>query len=459
MNYYGSPLSTIQMPKESTKKKQQQQAKVQPPPKVRTVQDGIRQPVRKATGLLDSMSDAMRLYGPIVSGMAKIVGMGDYTVESNTISTSGSASQSVPNFPAMRGNRLRHKECLGVITAPNTTEFAILKKIQLNPGLTESFPWLAAFAGNFTGYKVHGAAYVFESNTSEYSAVPYMGTLCIGTRYDTREPDFSSMVEMQNCKFSVSAKPSQNIIHPIECKDGFQPFDSWMVRRGNENSTLYGYDKCNVFVAAEGLQASTNVLGRLWVTYDIELINPVTPVEKVVPTGGRCVMADTGGNSVNPNVITGNIHPVTALFNNWNDNVAFNLGGEGVFNVDIAKYNNATLTAAPYAVVMNEGTIRVYKPCVLFFDWKVTGTSLTNGSYSFQVKNYPSTDGSGVVLRRTQGTGNSSTFIGEGSQAVCVLTNPQVDVPPAQNSYYIEFELINIGGTITNVSASLTVAY
>lgn len=429
----------------------------------RTVQDGVKQTARRPFGFLDSMSDAMRLYGPVVSGMAKIVGMGDYTVESNTISTSGTASQSVPSFPAMRGNRLRHKECLGVITAPNSSDFSILKKIQLNPGSATAFPWLASFAGNFTGYKVHGAAYVFESNTSEYSAVPYMGTLCIGTRYDTREPDFGSMVEMQNCKFSVSAKPSQNIIHPIECKDGFQPFDSWLVRRGNEASVLYGYDKCNVYVAAEGLQASTSVLGRLWVTYDIELINPVTPVATIPPpppppAGCKAVMADTGGNTTFPSIITGNIHPVTALFNNWNNNEAYTLGGEGTFNVDIAKFNSTTLTAAPYAVVTNEGTIRVYKPCVLFFNFKVTGTTLGASTYSFGVKSYPE-DGSGAVIRREQGTGNSATYIGESATAVCVLVNPKSDVTPATNDYFIEFELTNLGGTITNVSASLIVTF
>lgn len=257
---------------------------------VNVLQTAKLRPPRDSGGFGSAVGTLARL---AATGISKIVGMGDYTIEQNSLSEqmgkAGSAVSTVPAFSPMSNNRVRHRECLGVVKVPSTTGFNIIKKLRVNPTDVDTFPWLSAMGSNFTSYRVHGAALVYESNTSEYSATPYMGTICLGTRYDTRESDFSSMVEMQNAKFSVSAKPSQHILHPLECKPGFQQVDVWLCRRGNETATEYLYDKCNMYVATEGITAAAGtVLGRLWLTYDIELINPVlsppNTVTQVLPS-------------------------------------------------------------------------------------------------------------------------------------------------------------------------------
>jgi len=224
-----------------------------------------------------------RLVDMGLSGVSKIFGMGDYVVEENSLADvmgkSGSAVHSVPSFTPMANNRIRHRECLGVVRVPLNAGFNIIQTLVFNPTHSATFPWLSSMANGYTSYRVHGAALIYESNTSEYSTTPYMGTICLGTKYDTREGPFTSMVEMQGAKFSVSAKPSQNILHPLECKKGFQQVDTWLCRRGGELSTTFLYDKCTMYVATEGITATAGtVLGRLWLTYDIELINPVLPL-------------------------------------------------------------------------------------------------------------------------------------------------------------------------------------
>lgn len=214
----------------------------------------------------------------IVEGVNAIGGFGDYTVSANSLTTRGTSGVGVPQFQVMNGNRVVHRECIGVLTSTGSS-FAILKKLTINPSDTIAFPWLSALASNYIMYDVHGAVIVFESNSSEYAASSGMGTVCIATRYDSREPQFSSMLEMQNSMFAVSAKPSHNIIHPIECKKGFQPIDTYYVRRGNESGTQYNYDKCTTYVGVEGLNAAAGtVIGRLWISYDIELKSPALPV-------------------------------------------------------------------------------------------------------------------------------------------------------------------------------------
>jgi len=280
-----------------SKKGAQQKAKAAPTPgpaqaiskKLVQLQDAVNQLTvasKRKGGGGGSMSLG-RLVDAGVTGIAKIFGMGDYTIEHNSLSDImgkvGSASMSVPAFSPMANNRVRHRECLGMVLVPASTAFHVIKKLRFNPTDPNTFPWLKNMAGGYTSYRVHGAALVYESNTSEFSTTPYMGTVCIGTKYDTRESDFTSMMDMQNAKFSVSAKPSQHILHPLECKPGFQQVDTWLCRRGNETDTSFLYDKCNMYVATEGVSASVGtVLGRLWLTYDIELINPVMPLGQFV---------------------------------------------------------------------------------------------------------------------------------------------------------------------------------
>lgn len=416
------------------------------------LQDGVA--YRKETPtFLNSVSDAIKTFGPLVSGLAKVVGMGDYVVDQNSVLTSGAAVTSVPNFPSMSNNRVRHKECLGVIRSAGNTNFSILRKLRFNPGDPNTFPWLNSFAGNFTSYKVHGAVLVFETNTSDYAATPYLGTVCIGTRYDTREPDFVSMTEMQNCKFSVSAKPSQSILHPIECKDGFQPFDTWQVRRGNETDVTYGYDKCTVFVAAEGLQGSSTVIGRLWVSYDIELLNPVTPsAATVVPLS---TLADTGGNTTLPTSRTATTHPWVTLFNNFNYNSSYNTTSRG--DPSAILKGDSTSLVTPYAALMADGTIRVYKTCTISINTTVAGTTLTPGSLTCAVTAFPG-DGSGASLRRALGTPNSATALAESDVIYCSLLNPQSNTI-ATNTYYVEITLSGIGTGITSSATQIYVHY
>jgi len=301
-----------------------------------------------------------------LAAMGKIFGMGDYVIEENSLSDvlgkAGSATQNVPAFSPMANNRVRHRECLGVVRVPADTNFNIVKKLKFNPTDPDTFPWLNNMAGGYTSYKVHGAALIYETNTSEYSATPYMGTVCLGTRYDTRESDFTSMVEMQNAKFSVSAKPSLNILHPLECKRGFQQVDTWLCRRGNESTTTYLYDKCNIYVATEGITAAAGtVLGRLWLTYDIELINPVLPLENIQIMAGSDYWKFGWGNTT---------------IKNFND-CMITLGsrasqeeGPPLYCTTLAAKTSST------AIYSNAGIMRIVKPGTYVFGYNVNGATL-----------------------------------------------------------------------------------
>jgi len=86
---------------------------------------------------------------------------------------------------------------------------------------------------------------------------------------------------LENSEFAVSTKPSQSLIHAIECDPKVSGFDILYVRDPSYDTTgecsdrrFYDYGKFQV--GTQGLPGSTgNTLGELWVSYDIELIKPI----------------------------------------------------------------------------------------------------------------------------------------------------------------------------------------
>ena len=149
-------------------------------------------------------------------GINAIRGFGDYEVMSNSMGVKGTAGGGVPSFSVPNSHRVVHRECLGTVSSPGPG-FSLIKKLTVNPSDANTFPWLSAIARNYVSYIVHGMVFIFESNSSEYAATSGLGSVCMATRYDPRESDFESFVEMQNSQFAISSKPSQNMIHPIEC--------------------------------------------------------------------------------------------------------------------------------------------------------------------------------------------------------------------------------------------------
>jgi hypothetical protein len=244
-----------------------------------------------------------------------------------------------------------------------------LKKLVVNPSDTTTFPWLSSLAGNYIMYDVHGAVVVFESNSSEYAASSGMGTVCIATRYDSREPQFSSMLEMQNSMFAVSAKPSHNIIHPIECKKGFQPIDTYYVRRGNESSTIFNYDKCTTYVGVEGLNAAVGtVIGRLWISYDIEFKSPALPVvdaPSATFTSKHSYHRKAWGTSTEKNA---------AVYMSSGMTISANMSNTTVSDVTYG----APASSANTAVVVDSAgkAIRFYKAGTYVVSWNISGTGL-----------------------------------------------------------------------------------
>jgi len=222
---------------------------------------------------------AQNALAPYMQPFSHIFGSGDYEIVHNTLVDPHSyfvdGAEQVPMMGSGKDVfRVRHREYLADIHS--STVYAN-NVYDINPGLERTFPWLASVAGQFEQYKIVGMTvdYISTSATSLVSGTNVaMGTVAIATQYNSLSPPFSNLQQLLNYQFATSCKPSENLIHAVECDPSQTPSLPLYVRQGAVTSgDLRLYDLGQINVATFGSQ-STSVIGQLWVSYDLILIKP-----------------------------------------------------------------------------------------------------------------------------------------------------------------------------------------
>jgi hypothetical protein len=217
------------------------------------------------------------------AALSRWLGMGDYTVNQNSI-----VSRASNSVPSMHKNDqtvvIRHREYIGPISG--TTSFAVAYELPINPGLASTFPWLSGIATNFQEYKIRGMVYHYvpTSGTAISGTNSALGAVMIQTSYRATESAPASKVTMLNEYWANEVVPSDTMAHPIECDPKENPFAVHYVRSGNiPSGDLLLYDVGKTFVATQGMQG-TNVVGDLWVTYEVELKKPMVTSNVISPS-------------------------------------------------------------------------------------------------------------------------------------------------------------------------------
>lgn len=208
------------------------------------------------------------------NAIAKIFGWGAYSVKSNTL-WDGTLARQVPHMQSnMENITFRHREYIGDISSSVGFES---KVFQVNPGLDETFPYLAAIARNFQQYKFKGLIFEFKSTSANAlnSTNTALGTVALAMQYQSDCPNFANKNQLLNEMWSVDGKPSENVLLPVECDPSMTTIPLLYTRSGAQptNSDLKMYDLGKVTIATVGSQAAA-VIGELWVSYEVELQKP-----------------------------------------------------------------------------------------------------------------------------------------------------------------------------------------
>lgn len=210
-------------------------------------------------------------------GAGKIFGSGAYKMEGGN--TCFNTSSQVPVMHSAKESvRIKHREYITDITVVAQPAFRVLNTLSVNPGLSETFPYLAAIANNFQEYKFHGLVFEFKSTSAtaiSSTTNVALGALSMAAQYRSDAVAPATKLLMMNEFWSTDGVPSSNVYLPIECSPKENPMAVQYIRTA-PLTTLQDqkfYDLCTLYVASSGTP-SNNVIGELWVTYDVELFKP-----------------------------------------------------------------------------------------------------------------------------------------------------------------------------------------
>lgn len=213
-------------------------------------------------------------YGRVPALGGYITGFGAYKRGRRGINT-GTQVPSVVN--SKTGFILRHKEYIGDVPA---SQAFLLASLAINPGQGNTFPWLSQIAENFEEWVPRGITFMFKTTSSNAvvstAANAALGTVVMATEYNVANPVFGNKQQMENYEGAVSCDPSRSMLHLVESSKSQNPLGVYFVRTGAvpAGSDARFYDMGLFQIATTGMQTNGNLIGELWVSYEIELRKP-----------------------------------------------------------------------------------------------------------------------------------------------------------------------------------------
>lgn len=222
--------------------------------------------------------------GAVGSFVNTIFGKGDYSVRSNTIMRPLPMGHQVPAFANLvNASIITHQEFLGDIVEPaNNNGLFLNRTYSINAALSGTFPWLSVLAANYDQYLFSGLVFQYKASSSVINnaagAGLGLGMVIMSTDYDASQPAYATKLEMENAQYTVSGRPSDSIIHPIECDRSYTPVSLLYTRFATvpAGSDTRLYDLGVFQLATQGIPANANpqTLGELWVSYQVALVKP-----------------------------------------------------------------------------------------------------------------------------------------------------------------------------------------
>lgn len=261
--------------------------------------------------------------------LAKFFGHGDYSIRTNSLIPNQSgripASSVVPSFSSgKRGTRITEREFIQDIYAGSLSGGSTLftnTSFEINPTNLSTFPWLSSIANLYDQWEPHGIVFEFVSTSSEFNGSSQaLGTVIMATDYDVLDAPYSSKQEMENSDYSCSTRPSNNLMHGIECATSERPTKLlYTSTAGPANFSQLGKFQ----IATTGCSVAGVRLGELWVSYDVTFYKKqmvptytiaTTPHLSLTGTAAASVPYLTGAENKSSSLITFDLNNI--YFNN-----------------------------------------------------------------------------------------------------------------------------------------------
>jgi len=173
-----------------------------------------------------------------------------------------------------------HEEYICDITSEE--DFQILLSEPINAGNERLFPLLSQFAVLFEEQEFRGLIFEIRSLCSDSTTALGLGSINLSTDYDSYDDPPGDKQDMDALMFATSDKPTKDQIHPIECAPtGNVTRRQYVVPGLNSDNAdaVEGDLRLDSLgwttLAVDGQPTAGQVIGELWVSYDVKFFRPV----------------------------------------------------------------------------------------------------------------------------------------------------------------------------------------
>jgi hypothetical protein len=202
--------------------------------------------------------------------IAKAISQGGYAQNATVFAPAAFGSKTKVSKAAFGGGRtlIRHSEYIADING--SVGFATPLVLNCNPGLQANFPWLAQIANAYEKFIVKSIEYRFATEAPTSTT----GSVFLSPEYNPQDSAPLSKQETFQNEDTVRTVPWEDVGCKIPTKY-LRVYNEYFVRAGTlpVNQDLKTYDPLIMYVCTQG-QANANLVGEIWVDYEIELINP-----------------------------------------------------------------------------------------------------------------------------------------------------------------------------------------
>jgi len=238
--------------------------------------------------------------------------------------------------------RVVHKEFITNLTG--STLFTVVQFLQLNPGLVQTFPWLANIANNFETYRCNRMKFCYLTRTG--TNIP--GSVLMAPDYDASDTQAVSEQILSNYQGIAEDAPWKDICCALT-QQGMHNLGPRKFVRATPppaNADVKTYDIGTFTVAT--VDGSAVNWGKLWVEYDFTFYEPqLNPSGPAIFLGG---LISGGGalSAANPIGTVPVIDPQSSGFTVDNaSNITFTLSGTVVVTQTLVGTTVVSVTFTP----------------------------------------------------------------------------------------------------------------
>lgn len=175
------------------------------------------------------------------------------------------------------GISICHREFLGNVSCTGSTFPTPFQNTSytINPGDSNTFPWLSQIARYFEEYQMAGLVFEYRPSSGMVTSTsPALGVVIAATDYNASNPQFASKQQMDSYEFANSCVPYDKMLHMVECRPRSFITNKLFVRQVDSVVTdRLLYDLGTFQIATQGMPVAYTC-GELWVTYHVKLSRP-----------------------------------------------------------------------------------------------------------------------------------------------------------------------------------------